>query len=399
MAKNIYSDEWIFLYIPNVYHANKVMKIVIASDSFKGSLSSMDVAQAATRGIKAIYPDCEVVPVNVADGGEGMMDAIIEAMGGEIVNITVSDPLCRPINARYGIVGRKAIIEMAAASGLPLLSPEERNPWMTSTYGTGEMIMDAIRRGCCQLLVGIGGSATNDAGTGMLQALGFKFYDSNGDEIIDCRGGRLQDIAEIDDGSVPQSVREAEFIVACDVDTPFCGPEGAAIVFAPQKGADAEMVTKLDAGMVSFAKLVEEKYGIPIIRIAGAGAAGGMGGTMRGVLNATLKRGIDMVLDVIGFNQKIKGSDLIITGEGKIDIQTTKGKTVAGVMARAQQQNIPVVAICGSVEECDSLDKMGLAGIYPILEKEVPLEVSMRPDLAAANIEKTILRILQNNRH
>lgn len=399
MAKNIYSVEWIFLFIPNVYHASKVMKIVIASDSFKGSLSSMQVAQAAVRGIKAVYPDCEVVPVNVADGGEGTVEAIVEALDGEIVHVVVSDPLGRPIQVRYGIAGEKAIIEMAAASGLPLLEPKERNPWLTSTYGTGEMIMDAIQRGCRQLLVGIGGSATNDAGTGMLQALGFKFYDSNGDEIIDCRGGRLQDIAEIDDSSVPQSVREAEFIVACDVDTPFCGPEGASSMFAPQKGADAEMVVKLDVGMASYAKVVETKYGIPIIRIAGAGAAGGMGGTMRGVLNATLKRGIDMVLDVIGFNQKINGADLIITGEGKIDIQTTKGKTVAGVMARSQQQNIPVVAICGSVEKCDSLEKMGLAGIYPILEKEVPLEVSMRPDLAAANIEKTILRILQNNRH
>ena len=399
MAKNIYSDEWIFLFIPNVYHASKVMKIVIASDSFKGSLSSTDVAQAAARGIKAVYPDCKVVPVNVADGGEGTVEAIVEALDGEIVHVVVSDPLGRPINARYGIVGRKAIIEMATASGLPLLEPKERNPWLTSTYGTGEMIMDAIRRGCCQLLVGIGGSATNDADTGMLQALGFKFYDSNGDEIIDCRGGRLQDIADIDDGCVPQSVRDVEFIVACDVDTPFCGPEGASSMFAPQKGADAEMVVKLDVGMASYAKVVENKYGIPIIQIAGAGAAGGMGGTMRGVLNATLKRGIDMVLDVIGFNQKINGADLIITGEGKIDIQTTKGKTVAGVMARGQQQNIPVVAICGSVEECDSLEKMGLAGIYPILEKDVPFEVSMRPDLAAANIEKTILRILQNNRH
>ena len=399
MAKNIYSDEWIFLYIPIVYLAGKYMKIVIASDSFKGSLSSTDVAQAATRGIKAIYPDCEVVPVNVADGGEGMMDAIIEAMGGEIVNITVSDPLCRPINARYGIVGKKAIIEMATASGLPLLSPEERNPWMTSTYGTGEMIMDAIQRGCRQLLVGIGGSATNDAGTGMLHALGFRFYDFNGKEITDCRGGRLQDIAEIDDGCVPQSVRDVEFIVACDVDAPFCGSDGAAIIFAPQKGADAEMVTKLDAGMVSFAKLVEEKYGVQIEHIAGAGAAGGMGGAFKAFLNATLKCGIEMVLDAISFDQLIKGADLIITGEGKIDFQTCKGKTAAGVLARAKQQGIPVVAIAGYVEMCESVEQMGFAGIYPILEEKVALEIAMHPDFAAANVEKTTQRILQNNRH
>lgn len=218
------------------------MKIVIASDSFKGSLTSVEVAQAATRGIKAVYPNCEVVAVNVADGGEGTVEAVVEALGGEIVRCMVSDPLGRPIQARYGIAGEKAIIEMAAASGLPLLQPAERNPWMTSTYGTGEMIMDAIQRGCRQFLVGIGGSATNDAGTGMLQALGFKFYDFNGKEITDCRGGRLLDIVDLDDSCVPKAVRKAEFVVACDVDTPFCGPEGAAPVFAPQKGADAEMV-------------------------------------------------------------------------------------------------------------------------------------------------------------
>ena len=370
------------------------MKIVIASDSFKGSLSSIEVAQAATRGIKATYPDCEVVAVNVADGGEGTVEAVVEALGGEIVQTVVSDPLGRPIQVRYGIAGKKAIIEMAAASGLPLLSPEERNPWMTSTYGTGEMIMDAIQRGCRQFLVGIGGSATNDAGTGMLQALGFKFYDFNGKEITDCRGGRLQDIVDLDDTFVPKAVREAQFIVACDVDTPFCGPEGAAPVFAPQKGADAEMVAKLDAGMASFARVIENKYQMNIVPIAGAGAAGGMGGGFRAFLNATLQRGIEMVLDAIHFDQTIEGADLIITGEGKIDFQTAKGKTAAGVLARAKRQGIPVVAIGGCVEMCESVEQMGFAGIYPILEEKVPLEIAMRPDFAAANVEKTVASIV-----
>ena len=369
------------------------MKIVIASDSFKGSLSSTEVAQAARRGIKAVYPDCEVVAVNVADGGEGTVEAIVEALGGEIVKATVSDPLGHPIQVSYGIAGEKAIIEMAAASGLPLLQPEERNPWITSTYGTGEMIMDAIQRGCRQFLVGIGGSATNDAGTGMLQALGFKFYDFNGKEITDCRGGRLHDIADLDDSIVPKSVLESQFIVACDVDTPFCGPEGAAPVFAPQKGADTEMVEKLDAGMASFAKVIEAKYGINIIPMAGAGAAGGMGGGFRAFLNATLQRGIEMVLDAIHFDQTIKGADLIITGEGKIDFQTAKGKTAAGVLARAKKQGIPVVAIGGCVEMCESVEQMGFAGIYPILEETVPLEIAMRPDFAAKNVEKTIKKI------
>ena len=366
------------------------MKIVIASDSFKGSLSSIEVAQAATRGIKAVYPDCEVVAVNVADGGEGTVEAVVDALGGEIVRCTVSDPLGRPIQARYGIAGEKAIIEMAAASGLPLLQPAERNPWMTSTSGTGEMIMDASQRGCRQFLVGIGGSATNDAGTGMLQAMGFKFYDFNGQEITDCRGGRLQDIADLDDTFVPKAVREAQFIVACDVDTPFCGPEGAAPVFAPQKGADAEMVQKLDRGMASFAHVIENKYGIKIVPMAGAGAAGGMGGAFRAFLAAKLQRGIEMVLDSIDFNAIIQDADLIITGEGKIDFQTAKGKTAAGVLARAKQQGIPVIAIGGCVEMCESVEQMGFAGIYPITEEKLPLEIAMQAEVPAMKIEKTV---------
>ena len=370
------------------------MKIVIASDSFKGSLSSTEVAMAATRGIKTVYPDCEVVAVNVADGGEGTVDAIVEALHGEIVATTVSDPLGRPIQARYGIAGATAIIEMAAASGLPLLHPEERNPWLTSTHGTGEMIMDAIRRGCRQFLVGIGGSATNDAGTGMLQAMGFRFYDANDNEIPHCSGGTMQDIVRIDDSDVPDSVRQSTFTIACDVDTPFCGPEGAAPVFAPQKGADAAMVQQLDAGMASLAKVIEDKYHINIVPIAGAGAAGGMGGAFRAFLHATLKRGIDMVLDAIDFNTIIQNADLVITGEGKIDFQTAKGKTAAGVLTRAKQQGIPVVAIGGCVEMCDSVQQMGFAGIYPILEEKVPLVIAMQPDFAAKNIKDTIQRII-----
>ncbi len=373
------------------------MKIVIASDSFKGSLSSTEVAMAATRGIKTVYPDCEVVAVNVADGGEGTVEAVVEALGGEIVHTVVSDPLGRPIQARYGIAGEKAIIEMAAASGLPLLQPAERNPWMTSTYGTGEMIMDAIRRGCRQFLVGIGGSATNDAGTGMLQAMGFRFYDANDNEIPHCSGGTMQDIVRIDDSDVPDSVRLSTFTIACDVDTPFCGPEGAAPVFAPQKGADTAMVQQLDAGMASLAKVIEDKYHINIVPVAGAGAAGGMGGAFRAFLHATLKRGIDMVLDAIDFNTIIQNADLVITGEGKIDFQTAKGKTAAGVLARAKQQGIPVVAIGGCVEPCDSVQQMGFAGIYPILEEKVPLEIAMRPDFAAKNVEMTITKLLNHH--
>ena len=372
------------------------MKIVIASDSFKGSLSSIEVAHAATRGIKAVLPDCEVVAVNVADGGEGTVEAIVEALGGEIVTTTASDPLSRSILVRYGIVHQTAIIEMAAASGLPLLSPNERNPWYTSTHGTGEIIMDAIKRGCREFLIGIGGSATNDAGTGMLQAMGYRFYDDKNQEITHCCGGTMKDITRIDDSNIPNTVRQSLFTIACVVDTPFCGKEGAAPVFAPQKGADADMVMQLDAGMESLAKVIENKYNINIIPIAGAGAAGGMGGAFRAFLNATLKRGINMVLDAIQFNHIIQNADLIITGEGKIDFQTAKGKTAAGVLTYAKQQGIPVVAIGGCVEMCESITQMGFEAIHPILEEKVPLEIAMQSDFAAANVEKTVKKIISS---
>ena len=375
------------------------MKIVIASDSFKGSLTSAEVAAAAERGIKAVYPDCEVICVNVSDGGEGTMEAIIDVLGGEVITTLVSDPLGRPITAHYGIAGDKAIIEMAAASGLTLLQPEERNPWLTSSYGTGEMIMEAIHHGCRHLLIGIGGSATNDAGTGMLQALGFRFFDAQGQAITDCRGGRMQDIARIDDSAVPQAVRQSQFIVACDVDTPFCGPEGAAPVFAPQKGADTNMVTRLDAGMASLAQIIKDTYHINIVPLAGAGAAGGMGGGFRAFLNATLQRGIEMVLDAIDFDRTIQDANLIITGEGKIDFQTAKGKTAAGVLSHARKQGIPVVAIGGCIEMCESVEQMGFAGIYPIIEEKVPLEIAMQSDFAASNIENTVKKILSQPLH
>ena len=374
------------------------MKIVIASDSFKGSMTSIEVAKAAKQGILQAVPDCEVVAVNVADGGEGTVEAIVEALGGKIVVAQVGDPLGRPIAARYGIAGSTAIIEMAAASGLPLLKAEERNPWFTSTYGTGEMIMDAISRGCSQFLVGIGGSATNDAGTGMLQALGFRFYDIDDKQIERCCGGRLQDIVRIDDTQVPAEVKNSIFTVACDVDTPFCGPEGAAPVFAPQKGADAEMVNRLDTGMASLAKVIADKYALNVVPVAGAGAAGGMGGAFYAFLHANLKKGIDMLIDAIDFDTTIQGADLVITGEGKVDFQTAKGKTAAGVLGRAKKQHIPVIAIGGCVEMCDTLLQMGFAGIYPILEEEVPLEVAMQRDFAMSNVTKTVAKYLRKDR-
>lgn len=366
------------------------MKIVVASDSFKGSLSSIEVANSVARGIHATYPQCDISRVNVADGGEGTVDAIVNALQGEIVTTIVRDPLGRPIEAQYGIAGNTAIIEMAAASGLTLLQTNERNPWLTSTYGTGELIMDAIYRGCQHFFIGIGGSATNDAGIGMLQALGYRFYDDKQQEISNTCGGRLADIFSIDDNAVSTAVQQASFTIACDVDTPFCGKEGAAYVFAPQKGADAQMVQALDQGMAHFAQLIKDTYRTDITNLPGAGAAGGIGGTFAACLHATLTSGIDMVLDAIHFDTLIRDADLIITGEGKIDSQTAKGKTAAGILARATKYAIPVIAIAGQVEESTIVQALGFAAIFPIHDANTPLEVAMQPDIARTHIEKTM---------
>lgn len=387
----------------------KMKKIVVASDSFKGSLSSMEVADAVEAGIKSVFAQCEVVKVNVADGGEGTVDAITGSLGGKRRTIVVSDPLGRAVEATYGIVGtdssvamnanvgttgvRTAVIEMSAASGLPLLHPDERNPWTASTYGTGQMIRDALNQGCRRLLVGIGGSATNDAGTGMLSALGVRFLDSRGQRLEGC-GRNLQAIVRADTSALMPEAREAEFIVACDVDTPFCGPRGAAHVFAPQKGADEQTVAALERGMRSFAGVIARQCGTDITSLSGAGAAGGLGGAFKAFLNARLTRGIEMVLDILDFDSMLEGADLVVTGEGRIDVQTATGKTAAGVLARARRKGIPVLAIGGSVEMCRELREMGFIGIHSILDAPMSLEQAMRKDVATANIRRTMAQIM-----
>ena len=376
--------------------------IVIASDSFKGSLTSMEVSDAAEIGIRNVFPQCNVIKVNVADGGEGTVEVIVKALGGNIHTATVTDPLGRPINATYGIVEQKevktAVIEMSAASGLPHLLPEERNPLITSTYGTGLLILHALTQGCRKFLIGIGGSATNDAGTGMLSALGVKFFDSSG-KLLKGSGSDLEYIAKIDVSSLLPEVKASEFIVACDVDTPFCGPEGAAHVFAPQKGATPQMVDILDRGMFSFAKRIAATFNTNIIPIDGAGAAGGLGGTFKVFLNAHLTKGIEMVLNVISFDSIIRDADLVITGEGRVDFQTAKGKTAAGVLEHTKKAGIPTIVIGGSVEMCPALKNMGFADIYPIINPPVSLEKAMQKDFANANISRTIEQVLTTIKH
>ena len=369
-------------------------KITIAVDSFKGSLSSREVADAFEEGFKSQFPKCEVVKVSIADGGEGTVDALVETLNGELVKTLVADPLGRTISAQYGIIddGRTAVMEMSAASGLPLIAPTERNPLRTSTYGTGEMIVDAIRRGCRKFLVGIGGSATNDGGTGMLRALGFRFFDTKGNELIG--GGEiLERIDQIDNSTARTELADCEFIVACDVTNPLYGPEGAAYVFAPQKGADAAMVERLDQGLRSYARAIERFNGVQVDAIAGAGAAGGLGGGFKALLGARLEPGIDMVLNAMQFSKIIAGSDLVITGEGRIDRQTTMGKAPSGVLREATAQGIPTIAIGGAVQPCKELEQSGFAAVLPIVAGPVALEVAMQRDTAIENVRRTATQI------
>ena len=369
-------------------------RIAIAVDSFKGSLSSREVAEAFEEGFRTYLPDCEILKISIADGGEGTVEALVDTLNGRYVEVEVCNPLHHPIKAKYGIVdgGRTAIIEMAAASGLPLLKAEERNPLRTSTYGTGEIIADAIKRGCRKFMVGIGGSATNDAGTGAFRALGFRFLDSKGEELVG--GGEiLENISKIDASAVCNEIRDCEFIVACDVTNPLYGEQGAAYIFAPQKGADATMVEQLDRGLRNFAHIVEEFNGKQIGDMAGAGAAGGLGGGFVALLNAHLVRGIDMVLDAIHFGSLIDGCDLVITGEGTIDHQTLMGKTPSGVLGVASAKNIPTIAIAGRVKWCKGLQASGFASIEAITPEGMSLEEAIQPDVAKANIRRVAEKI------
>ena len=370
-------------------------KIVVASDSFKGSLTSLEVAAGAEQGIHEVFPECEVVKVNVADGGEGTMDALRSTLGGQWVTVAAADPLGRPRNVSYVVLGdgNTAVIEMSAASGLPLLEPQEQNPMLTSTFGTGEMIVDALSRGCRRFLVGIGGSATNDAGMGMLEALGFRFIDKDG-KVLPGRGESMSEVVDIDMSHVSPEVKESEFIIACDVDSPFCGPRGAAYVFSPQKGADPQMVAELDAGMVHLAEVIVRTTGKDIRNIPGAGAAGGLGGGFLAFLNSRLERGIEMVLDAIAFDDIIRGSDLVITGEGRVDSQTLTGKTPFGIMKRAQKQNIRTVAIGGAVMLGDDDDVSGFDSIWPVTPEGMPLEEAMKAETASANVRETVKKIM-----
>ena len=333
------------------------MKTVIAIDSFKGSMTSMEAGNAAAAGVKAVFPDAEIVVRPLADGGEGTVEALTTGMGGRMETALVSDPLGRKISASYGILekNKTAVIEMAAAAGLPLLSKEERNPLHTTTYGVGELIRDAIRKGCRHFIVGIGGSATNDGGVGMLSALGFEFLDKSGQPVRNGAAG-LADLAEIRSGHVLPVLKECTFRVACDVENSLCGELGCSSVFGPQKGADEKSIRQMDQWLFSYAQLTKEHFLQADENCPGAGAAGGLGFAFQSYLGARLEPGIRIVLEETGLEREMADADFVLTGEGRMDAQTLMGKTPAGVAKLAKAQKKKVVAFAGcfgeGIEQC-----------------------------------------------
>lgn len=369
--------------------ARNVLKpndIIVACDSFKGSLGSSAVNEACREGILAACPHCKVTAIALADGGEGTVAAVAASVpGGVWYKVEVDNPLGTPVEAAYYAMpdGRTAVMETAAAAGLTLVN--DHNPWLASTYGLGQMIADAREKGYADITVGLGGSATNDGGTGMLQALGYKFYDRDGALIADCGGRILSRIASIE---APAAGFGVSVTALCDVDNPLTGEHGATRIFGPQKGAGADMLDALEAGMCNYARVI----GADVASTPGAGAAGGLGAALLAFAHAELRPGIDVILDLAGFDDKLRHADLVITGEGRLDASTLMGKAPAGILRRATKQGVPVVAIAGSVAA--DVDFSGFKTVAAVSPQAMPLALAMRPDIAAANISKTVSSLL-----
>ena len=364
------------------------MKILIASDSFKGSATTMEVADRIEKGLIRIIPELEVLKLPMADGGEGTVETLVYGMDGKFVYEEVTGPLGDRVQAKYGIIQDQiAIIEMAEASGLVLVEEERRNPSLTSTYGTGELILSALQRGYGKIYVGIGGSATNDGGVGMARALGYRFLDRDGNEIPE-GGGGLDGLRRIDRSNVTPLLEGAQITVMCDVENPLYGPDGAAYVYGPQKGADPQMVQLLDRNLRHLADILKEDMDVDIGDVPGSGAAGGLGGGLMAFCGADLRPGIEMVLDILEFDGLLKDVDLVITGEGRIDGQSSKGKVPAGVAKRARKLNKPLVAMAGGVGEgTEILHTMGIDLILPIVDRPMGLLDAM--DGVGILLEKT----------
>lgn len=374
------------------------MQIVIAPDSFKECLPAAKVAGAIAEGIKRIVPEAGITCIPMADGGEGTVEALVVATGGKMVECSSVDALNRPIRSFYGILGdrKTAVIEMAAASGIELLSPEERNPLITSTYGTGLLLKAAMDAGFNNIILGIGGSATNDGGAGMARALGFKLQDKDGNEI-GFGGGSLTKLHTIESSGVHPQLRKVIITVACDVRNPLLGTSGATRIYGPQKGATPEMLETLEFNLTHFAKILQEKFAADFAEIPGAGAAGGLGAGLLAFCNAQISSGFELISKLTNLEKHIEHADLVFTAEGKIDSQTASGKTISGVARLGQKYRVPVIALAGIVkDDLEELYNQGITSVFAIANQPMSLEESKSraPELLAATSEE-IIRLLR----
>ena len=376
------------------------MKVVIAPDSYKGCLSALEVAKAMERGVLSVFSSAEVRKIPIADGGEGTVAALVTATNGQLRQTEVTDPLGNKIIAQWGILGdgRTAVIEMAAASGLPLVPKEKRDPRFTTTFGTGELIQAALAEGVPKIIIGIGGSATNDGGTGMARALGVRFLDAAGQEVAP-GGGSLAEICQIDTTGLDLRLKNTEIVVACDVDNPLCGTRGASAVFGPQKGATPEMVQQLDAGLAKYASCARQATGRDVAEKAGAGAAGGLGAGLMFFTPAQLKPGVEIVLDAVGFSDIVRDADFVITGEGRTDFQTAFGKAPVGVAKVAKTHGVPVFCISGGLGDgADDVLAQGIDAVMSICDRPLSLEECMSAgaqliEPAAARLSRIIMAV------
>lgn len=415
----------------------QIMKIIIAIDSFKGSLSSKEAGEAIKTGILRVVPDADVVISPLADGGEGTVETLVEALGGSLETVRVKGPLFQEVEAHYGILsesekfqaeiksdthwetlpenpskahseapsetdsqyspndGKLAIMEMSQASGITLVAPEKRNPLKTGSYGVGEMILDAYHKGCRRFLMGIGGSATNDGGIGMLSALGFRFSKENGEEICPIGEG-LKDLARIDATSVPKGLLHCSFQIACDVENPLYGENGASLVYGFQKGGNKELLSQMDLWMKRYSELVKEYNPAANPEAPGSGAAGGLGFAFRSFLQGELKSGVSLILEETKLSEKMQGADLVITGEGRLDEQSSMGKAPIGVAKLAKAQGIPVLAFAGAVTVgAKACNQAGIDAYFPILREIITLEDAMKKETARRNLEDTVEQVIR----
>lgn len=373
------------------------MKVVIAIDSLKGSLSSMEAGMAIKDGILAAKPDAEVIVKPLADGGEGTTDALIEGMNGERIDLTVTGPMHTPVDAYYGYLKdtNTAVMEMASAAGITLVPDSEKNPLLATSYGVGEMINDAIQRGCRNFIIGIGGSVTNDGGIGMLKALGVHFLDENGEDAGE-GGQALAKVARIDVSGMNPLLKECHIQVACDVNNPLCGENGSTYVYGPQKGVTEDMKKTLDEAMAHFARVTSETLENDYMNTPGAGAAGGLGYAFLAYTGAALTPGIELILDAVGLEEELSGADVVVTGEGRLDFQTAMGKAPVGVARLAKKYNAKVIAFAGSVtKEATACNKEGIDAFFPILRSVCTLAEAMDPVAARNNMTATVEQVFR----